>query len=120
MAKKANDPGRAALKHLEQEVCKWLNVVEVASTSEARAVVPGIGMDIQEFIGGMVRGSETGTYPSCVEITCEPAVLEAAAQAITLGGQWNADQLHEAACTLLVEVRRRRRDKPPASLTVVT
>ena len=126
MAKKANDQAeistaRDALEVLNRVCDEWLNVISTAATSDARAVIPAISMDLGEFIGAAVQGVPTGTLPPCeFGSYCKWEELQDAAIAITLDEEsWDDWMLNSAARTLFKAAERKRaKAKAPTSPTV--
>lgn len=99
-----------ALEALSQVCGEWLNVISTAATSDARAVIPAISMDLGEFIGAAVQDVPTGTLPRCeCGSYCKWEELQDAAIAITLDeGNWDDWQLNSAARTLFKAAERER------------
>ena len=126
MAKKANgqaeiNSARDALEALNRVCDEWLNVISIAATSDARAVIPAISMDLRKFIGAAVQDVPTGTLPRCeFGSYCEWEELQDAAIAITLDAEnWDEWMLYPAARTLFKAAERERaKAKAPTSPTV--
>ena len=126
MAKKANgnteiNAARYALEALSRVCDEWLNVISIAATSDARAVIPAISMDQRKFIGAAVQDVPTGTLPPCeFGSYCDWEELQDAAIAITLDeGNWDDWMLNSAARTLFKAAEREQaKAKAPTSPTV--
>ena len=101
---------RQALETLEKVSREWLHAVSIASTSDARDVIPRVCMDLNELISTTIEAVITGTW-RCGREDYEYSLkeLQAAGEAATLdAGNWEDWMNLEAARTLFKAANRGR------------
>ena len=104
------DTAREALETLKKVSREWLHAVSIAATSDARDVIPGACMDLNEFIETTIEAVLTGTW-RCGTEDHEHSwkELQAAGEAVTLDeGNWEDWMNLEAARTLFKAANRGR------------